>query len=272
MGQGRERARPPFRRLAVLLAVALLGVIWGEVAGGRLPPASGPGVPTTQKVVVPVLAYHVFPQRPAAPDALDYEVAADVFEAQLFMLRARGWRSITAHDLAAMLATGARPRPRTLVITVDDGLRDGVTTALPILQRHGFVATFFVIAGRMGTTGYLTWDDVRRLRDAGMEIGSHTSSHPRLGDVTPDQAVADVREAQRAIGAELGDPPLTFAYPGGSYNDAAIQAVREAGLLAAFTTARGNTFSWADRFTIPRLNVNADWSPRLLLRYVRSGS
>ncbi len=251
--------------LVIAAIVATLGVsLWR----GTLPFVPRPA---TQTINVPVLIYHVFQPAEAAPDQVDYAISTRLFDAQLDLIRARGWRAITAAELARLLETGGRPGLRTFVITIDDGLSDTLTQALPILQRHSYVATSYVVAGRMGTPGYLTWDEVRRLRDAGIEIGNHTWEHLRMEDLAPDKQAAAVRDAQRAIEAELGSAPRTFAYPGGSVNEGAIAAVRDGGLQAAFTTAPGRAASWANRLTIPRLNVSGAWSPELLLRYMGPG-
>jgi peptidoglycan/xylan/chitin deacetylase (PgdA/CDA1 family) len=266
-------ARPPASRRtrliqAALVIVAVVATLGVDLWRGTLPFVPRPAA---QTVNVPVLIYHVFQPAEAAPDQVDYAISTRLFDAQLDLIRARGWRAITAAELARLLETGGRPGLKTFVITIDDGLSDTLTQALPLLQRHGYVATSFVVAGRMGTSGYLSWDEVRRLRDAGIEIGNHTWDHLGMADLSPDEQARTVREAQRTIEAELGSAPRTFAYPGGSYNDGAIAAVRGAGIQAAFTTASGRAVSWANRLTIPRLNVSGAWSPELLLRYMGPG-
>lgn len=251
--------------LVIAAIVATLGVsLWR----GTLPFVPSPAA---QTINVPVLVYHIFQPIEVAPDQVSYAISTRLFDAQLDHLRARGWQSITAADLARLLETGGRPGLRTFVITIDDGLSDTLGQALPILRRHSYVATSFVVAGRMGTPGYLTWDEVRGLRDARIEIGNHTWGHLRMEDLAADEQAAAVRDAQRVIEAELGSAPRTFAYPGGSVNEGAIAAVRDAGLQAAFTTSPGRAVSWANRLTIPRLNVSGAWSPELLLRYMGPG-
>jgi peptidoglycan/xylan/chitin deacetylase (PgdA/CDA1 family) len=248
--------------------VALVATLGVGLSRGTLPFVPRPA---TQAINVPVLIYHVFQAAEPTADQVDYAISTHLFDAQLDRIRARGWRAITAAALAHLLESGGQPAPRTFVITIDDGLSDTFTAGLPILQRHSYVATSFVVAGRMGTPGYLTWDEVRRLRDAGIEIGNHTWEHLGMADLAPDEQLRAVVEAQRAIEVEVGAAPRTFAYPGGSYNDSAVAAVRDAGLRAAFTTEPGRAVAWANRFTIPRLNVSGAWSPDLLLRYMGPG-
>ncbi len=237
-------------------------------AAGTTPPpipTLPPGPPAgAAPLRVPVLIYHeVLPG--ADPASADYQMTPALMESHLCTMKARGWQSITARQLAALLAAGTPPPQHTFVITLDDGTLDHLVEAYPIIRRNGFVATFFVISERVGTDGYLSWDQVRALRDGGMEIGSHSANHPRMSDIPPAQSVQEVATAQRTLGLQLGNQPVTFAYPGGAYNDAAVEAVRVAGIMAAFTTAEGHAASWAERLTIPRINVGAQWSAERLL-------
>jgi len=135
---------------------------------------------------VPILTYHVIApwvvaQAYAMP-ALD--VSPGLFEAQLVALRGAGWRTITMRELAAALAAGRALPPKTFVVTIDDGHSDGATYALPILLNYGDVATFYVVAGRIGNPDNLTWPQVTQLATDGMEIGNHTLGHVALTRLT----------------------------------------------------------------------------------------
>jgi peptidoglycan/xylan/chitin deacetylase (PgdA/CDA1 family) len=158
------------------------------------------------------------------------------FAEQMTWLKRRGLRGIGIGALADAMRAG---RQRGLVgITFDDGYVSVLEAALPELLRHGFTATMFVISGRLG--GLNEWDEgprwplmsagqVRELAAAGMEIGSHGASHVRLADVGADQLEAEVSGSRASIGGLVGTPVRGFAYPYGSMNEAARQAVRDAG-------------------------------------------
>jgi peptidoglycan/xylan/chitin deacetylase (PgdA/CDA1 family) len=216
---------------------------------------------------VPVLTYHVIaPWSTArAYSTVDLDVSPERFEAHLATLRDAGWRTITAEGLAEALETGLRPPPRTFVITIDDGYDDGYRYALPLLQRYGFIATYYVVPGRLDTPTHLSWDQVRGLRAAGMEIGNHTFDHVSLTTQTPGAEAREVDEAQAAITREVGEAPATFAYPFGAVNRSAVSAVQAAGLRLAFTTAWGTTEAWATRYLLPRFHVGASLLPASLL-------
>src|SRR2546429_437383 len=81
-------------------------------------------------------------------------------------------------------AANAPPPAGTFVVTIDDGYRDGLTNALPIIRGLGLVATFYVVTGRLGEPSELRPGDLQTLADAGMEIGDHTVRHVNLAHLS----------------------------------------------------------------------------------------
>jgi peptidoglycan/xylan/chitin deacetylase (PgdA/CDA1 family) len=123
-------------------------------------------------------------------------------------------------------------------ITFDDGYVNVLETALPELQRRGFGATAYIISGRLGATNDWdegpTWplmsaDQVGKLAAAGIEIGSHSASHVRLAGASAGQLAAEVSASRSALAAVTGTEIRGFAYPCGSMDAEARQAVRDAG-------------------------------------------
>jgi peptidoglycan/xylan/chitin deacetylase (PgdA/CDA1 family) len=198
----------------------------------------------------------------------DSDVPPERFEAHLAALRSAGWRTITADALADALEQG-RPLPvRTFVIAIDDGHDDGYNFAFPIIRRANFRATFYVIAGRVGTSTYLSWPQVREMQAAGMEIGNHTLDHVPLPTLAAAEVLRQVAGGQAAFEAQLDGPPTTFAYPFGQFDAVAIGAVRATGLRLAFTTKAGKTQTWATRLTLPRVHVGGLMTPAQLISAV----
>jgi peptidoglycan/xylan/chitin deacetylase (PgdA/CDA1 family) len=245
-------------------------------APGRTPTATwplvaadAPGPPPGFAIRVPVLMYHrVAPADQVGRSLPGLVVPPDLFAAQLEALVAVGWRSITAAQLAADLAVGLVPPPRTFVITFDDGRRDAYTEAFPILQRLGLVATFYVITGRINDTNSLTASQLRRLASTGMEIGSHTVDHVRLSSANPLVAHFELTGSAARIAAVTGQRPTTFAYPFGGLNPLDQGLVQEAGYAMAFTEADGCTMSWPTRLASPRVRVSPGTTPADLLHEV----
>ncbi len=233
---------------------------WPLVAANASGPAAGIAVQ------VPVLMYHrVAPAGEIGDSLPGLVVSPDLFTAQLQALVAAGWRSITAAQLAADLAAGITPPPRTFVITFDDGRSDGYTHAFPILRRLGLVATFFVITGRIGMTYNLSAGQLRRMASAGMEIGSHTVDHVRLSSANSGVARFELTGSAATVAGVTGRRPTTFAYPFGGLDLFAQGLVRETGYAMAFTEISGCQQSWWGRFAAPRVRVSPSMLPADLL-------
>lgn len=233
---------------------------WPIVAAGA------PGPTLDFAVRVPVLMYHrVAPADQIGLSLPGLVVSPDLFAAQLEALVTAGWRSITAAQLAADLAAGVRPPPRTFVITFDDGRSDGYTDAFPILRRLGLVATFYVITGRIGMTNNLSASQLRRLAAAGMEIGSHTVDHVRLSSADPWAAQLQLTESAARIATMFGRRPTTFAYPFGGLDPFDQGLVQSTGYAMAFTEVSGCQVSWPTRLAAPRVRVSPWTMPTDLL-------
>jgi len=218
---------------------------------------------------VPILMYHhISTQLGATPDAASRIVSPTLFRAQMDALRTAGWRTVTAAALAADMAIGIHPPPRTFVVTIDDGHADGFTNAYPILQADGFVATYYVITGHVGHPTALTASEIDTLSAAGMEIGDHTVNHAALALVPADRAYQEIAGAAGWIRGQLGEAPTTLAYPYGNEDAAVAALVKAAGFAMALTTHEGCVESTADRFLVPRLRVGPWTTPELLLREV----
>ncbi len=115
-------------------------------------------------------------------------------------------------------------------VTFDDGWETDITVALPALARHGMRATFFVITGRMGTSGCLSWEQVRDLADAGMEIGSHSRSHPDLRSLTRPALDEELGGSRRELEDWLGRSVPSLSIPHGFFDG----RVREASVRAGY--------------------------------------
>lgn len=209
--------------------------------------------------------YHLVESPVPAGAAPSLVVSPALFDAHMRGLRDAGWATITAAQLSAALSAGARPAKQTVVITFDDGHVDGYGNARPILQRYGFVGTFYMVTNRFGWSGYLTTDQARGMAAQGMEIANHTMDHADLASSSQAKAQAQIAGAQDAINAVLGIRPATFAYPFGSYSSTTIGLVSQAGLGLAVTTVAGCAIWTGNRLTVPRIRVSPAMSARDLL-------
>jgi hypothetical protein len=115
-------------------------------------------------------------------------------------------------------------------LTFDDGVASH-RVAAELLAARGFAGTFYVPSGSVGRDGHLGWDDLRALVAQGHEIGGHTSSHPHLPRLTPEEARREIDTDRLAL-LEHDLDPVTFAYPYGESSPAVESIVREVGYVA----------------------------------------
>jgi peptidoglycan/xylan/chitin deacetylase (PgdA/CDA1 family) len=123
-------------------------------------------------------------------------------------------------------------------ISFDDGNASDVTVALPDLLERGRVAEFFVIAGRLGSSGSLSADDVRRLRQAGMGVGSHGMHHRVWRGLSPAEQHDELVVARRRLEEVLDEPVRTAACPLGRYDRATLAALRRLRYTRVYTSDR----------------------------------
>jgi peptidoglycan/xylan/chitin deacetylase (PgdA/CDA1 family) len=220
-----------------------------------------------------ILAYHSVSARRG--DAL--AVRLDAFAQQMAWLERSGYRSATLADFVSGAARGREPL---VVITFDDGYADNFTLAVPVLERHGFVATFFAVTDYVGTQRIfpwdepklaslpdpspfrvLDWDQLRSMHERGFEIGSHPCSHPHeLTALSADERWDELVRSKRDLEAKLGAPVVSFCYPRGSVDVEVMQAVEEAGYECGVVTPT----RWGlplTPFTLRRVGIYQQNSP-----------
>ncbi len=115
----------------------------------------------------------------------------------------------------------------------------------------------------------MSWDDVRKLRSLGMEVGAHSVTHPVLSTLSPERQVQEVTGSVERLRAELGEPVELFAYPVGarvSFDEQTRRIMAESGIRRAFSFYGGvNARSGGhDRFDIARAGVFSGHTPAVV--------
>jgi peptidoglycan/xylan/chitin deacetylase (PgdA/CDA1 family) len=221
-------------------------------------------------MAVTILYYHrVGPPRPGLPRK--GFVSPGAFRAQMKWLRRSGWTVLSLGAYVDALASGRAAPRRGIVITFDDGFSDCLTHARPVLEEHGIPATFFIVSAAVGKTDrwnpthgthperLMGWDDLRDLHRAGFEIGSHTATHRRLAELSPDEARQEMAVSRARLEDGLGAPVRHLAYPQGNWSPEVAAMARGAGYASACATRRGAVRAGRpDLYAIPRVPVSAN--------------
>jgi peptidoglycan/xylan/chitin deacetylase (PgdA/CDA1 family) len=205
-----------------------------------------------------VLMYHSI--SPYDEDPFQVTMTPQRFERQMRWLRSRGLRGVSMGELLDAAAEG---RARRMVgLTFDDGYQDFVTNAMPILQRYGFTATAFVLAGRLGGVNawsrpgphkpLLTAVQVREIACSGNEIASHGLGHVSLLKADDARLREETVRSRATLQDLLGQPIRGFAYPYGHSDARIVAAVQTADYDYACAV---RPWSGIGRHAIPRTSV-----------------
>lgn len=129
------------------------------------------------------------------------------------------------------------PDAKLVCLFFDDGWQNQYDVALPILLEYDFKATFSVISDKIGTGQgfwkYMAAKELKKLAKYGMDIASHTRTHPRLtANLTDKQLREEIIDSKKHL-EKLGFRIRTFAYPYYEWDDVVINYVREAGYVCA---------------------------------------
>ena len=191
---------------------------------------------------IPILAYHKVEPR--------FEwgitrVTPKQFEKQMNYLSQTGYRTIS---LEQCLQQSQQSRAeRTIVITFDDAYESVYKYAFPILNRFKYTATVFVITSFVGKLNrwdvnlggirfqHLNWRQLRKLAEAGWELGSHSATHPDLLNCSDSELWRELDSSKKEIERYTGAKADFFSYPFGRYDQRAIRYLNAAEYRGACT-------------------------------------
>jgi peptidoglycan/xylan/chitin deacetylase (PgdA/CDA1 family) len=205
-------------------------------------------------------------------DPAGLHVRHDRFRAHLEYLQRR-YRVISLRDYLAARAEGRKLPQYSVILTFDDGYRNFITAAAPALRHFEMPASIFLITDRIKDNGgsetnrdwvedddgsYLSWADVKYLSKDGFEFGSHTCSHPKLPELSPDEVEQELAKAKAAIANRLQLDQLSLAYPYGLTSTGVADKARALGYSCALTTDTGFNDHRTDLFMLRRTLIGDD--------------
>lgn len=207
-----------------------------------------------------ILLYHSI-DRAVAGDRLALRIAPGEFARQMAWLAASGYRLA---PLEAVVSAAAADDA--VAVTFDDGYRDQLDHAVPVLRRLGIPATFFLttrfLDGWPGGGRYweawphMSWQDAADLARAGFAIGAHSATHATLTGLPATRLGEEVRDCKKALEDRLGTRVSSFSYPHGVCDRRAMRAVEGAGYDLACAGLFGVNRPPVDRFSLLRTEID----------------
>ena len=232
--------------------------------------------------IVAILAYHKIGEPPADGWYTWSYVPTDIFAQQLAYLAANDWTVIDLPTLLRGLDEPASLPARAVLLTFDDGYRNNLTEALPVLQRLGYPAVLFVPTALVG--GYnafdadilyepreelCTWDELRALARHGVAIESHGVAHAHFSELSAAAQQAEIAASSTQLAAEFGQPARFFSFPYGDEGPDPAHTerlLRAAGYQAACLYGGGPFAAvGAPRYHLSRVPIGPDTDMRQVL-------
>jgi peptidoglycan/xylan/chitin deacetylase (PgdA/CDA1 family) len=198
---------------------------------------------------LPILSYHNVAAAPAGAEHPGLYLRPAQFRWQMRVLKWLGYRGVSiAEGLPYLLG---EKRGKVAILTFDDGYKDNLHNALPILREFGFTATCYLVADCIGA--HNRWDsaklgvekplmdlgEIRAWLDGGMHVGSHTLSHPHLPQLNSAEKRREIVESRAQLESLLSVPIEHLCYPYGEHDADCVAAAEQAGYRSAVTTTRG---------------------------------
>jgi peptidoglycan/xylan/chitin deacetylase (PgdA/CDA1 family) len=198
------------------------------------------------------LMYHELelPARPlcqSEPGYVRYILTQASFRSRINWLIQNGWRGLSVG------AAVACPPGKSVAITFDDGSETDLIAAAPVLKENGLNATFYVTAGFVDNSGYMSSAQVRELHALGFEIGCHSMTHAYLDDLAQPALHREIFDAGKKLEDIIGKKIEHFSCPGGRYDDRTGDLVREAGYRSMATSRAHANSSATNPYSLGRV-------------------
>ncbi|MFH1868335.1 MAG: polysaccharide deacetylase family protein [Candidatus Omnitrophota bacterium] len=208
-------------------------------------------------VRIPILVYHRVSEDAALTmkDEADfYTVNSRELRKQLQHLSDNGYTAISLESLLQ----GDNMPDKPVVITFDDGDISNYNIAWPLLKELGLKASFFLIVRNIGTEGSLSFEQISRMRESGMEFGSHGLTHRFLTKLDKDILINELENSKDILSKQLGVPIDILSVPGGFYNSRVKKTIRSCGYRIACTSIQGVNNAGTDLLCLKRIAIRGD--------------
>ncbi len=201
-----------------------------------------------------LLYHHVSDSTPASTS-----ISPDQFKTHMTYL-AENFNVMPLPDVVEALQQKKPLPPKTVAVTFDDGYRNILENGHPIMQSLSLPYTVFVNPDEIGRLGnQLTWDDVKKMHDDGVDFANHTLDHIHMLNKLPDESQSawlkrvwgNVEEAEEKLESHIGESLKYLAYPFGEYNEELAEKLASNGYVG-FGQHSGGVSSFSDFTALPR--------------------
>ena len=229
---------------------------------------------------VPILTYHSIDRSQSVISA-----SPKTFDSHVCYMIEHGYKNYRLLEIVECLITGNVLPNRAFVITFDDGYKNNLDEALPVLTKYRCTATIFITTAYVGKANawpdqhqsipklpMMTWEEIRTIRNAGIDIGAHSVNHPYLPHLQTEPDIRnEIVDSQKQLADQLGENIPLFSYPYGQY-DARSRSIVTEFFDGAISNWPDLVTAQSDRFALERLNTTSGLFKRLPLSFLAKNS
>jgi len=219
-----------------------------------------------------ILMYHSIANNPNDP----YSVTTAMFKMQINYLLKNKYDIISLQKLVSGLKKGNSMKNK-IVITFDDGYKNFITNAFPILKEYKIPATVFLVFDLVGKKANWNNDiehldimskvDVKYIKKNGISLGGHTLKHTDLTTLNTQQLHNQMVKSKRKL-KEFGEKYLTYSYPWGRYSKGVINAMKNEGFDCALIAKEKILYLTDSLYQLGRITMQKNMSINLFKKEI----
>ena len=208
----------------------------------------------------PVLVYHAV--GPIGKAKQQDIMPEGIFRRQLDFFAKNRYKVISPYELINQIVQGNKAEGNgfSVVLTFDDGDESFYSLVFPLLLQYKYPATLFLVPGKVGQQGYLSWSNIKEIAKSGLiTFGNHTMTHVYLPSFEEEGLFYEIEHSRKLMEDAIGRSVDLLAYPWGGFNSYIKDRIRKNNYKAAFTTnqyADGKLGS-IDLYALRRLTVSS---------------
>lgn len=251
-------------RLQIRVSMASSRAMQSSVPSSPLSTSSLSIVKEVKKIVsvrVPILVYHhVRDTSPYPKSTWSYKMSVSpaVFESQMKWLVEHGYKTMSMDDAVELLQGRKVIEGKPVVITFDDNNLNAYNLAVPIMKKHGLIATFYIITNRLQNPQTIDASRVKELSASGMDIQSHSVTHSIMTYLSSTKLETELHESKKTLEDLIGKPVRSLAYPLTSHNKTVREAAKRAGYTSATIMDPRPATDKDDLYKLPRIMMTDD--------------
>lgn len=217
---------------------------------------------------IPIFVYHDIVTDESQIEYEYMQTTQKVFEKQIQGLQKVGYHFITYEDLEKYKEGKEKLYKKSCIITFDDGYEGVYENAYPVAQKYNIPITMFIITDNMETSGIITWEQAKKMKDSGLvTIASHSTNHPEFTSLSVDEAEENVNASYKIIDEKLGETKTKiFTYPYGLHTESQIERLKQKGYLQNLTDNKINRSKSLNIYALHRCYPLSDSVPKILLK------